>query len=224
MKLRLSTFLTLSFFVTISAFAIGQTEPTQPVVTKLDITAELAKDLDNTNWIGNSGVYLSSTSKIGIGNSAVMVFGYSEGSLYYLSKINPVLDKLINKGAGGLCVSSLPRRVEFFRNSQTGEVSGSVFVPRIDKKTGARSTAQINLEHVNFIEEGARLQILDWEIVTKKGKKKYIPTRYDLRKADLSAAPPADSSATQQKNQEVAKALRAQIDVCLKEKPWLQAR
>lgn len=90
----------------------------QQASESIDATTDMARDLDNTNWTGVSGLFLNPESAKGITSSSAMVFGYSDGQLYCLSKINPVLDKLINKGAGGLCGKSERRRVEFFKDAK----------------------------------------------------------------------------------------------------------
>lgn len=212
--------LTLSFCLTLLASTWASA---QEVSESIDVTAEMAKDLDNSNWTGISGLFFNSKSSKGITNSSAMVFGFSDGQLYYLSKINPVLDKLINKGAGGLCVKSEPRRVEFFKDSKTGKVSGLVNVPKLNKKTGQRSYAKIKLEHVILTANATQLKILDWEISLKEGKKTYIPTRYNLSKTDLTSVTPlAPGSKAKPSLHQIAKALRIQLDDCLKEKPWLK--
>lgn len=212
--------LVLSFCLTLMS---GSWALAQEANESINVTAEMGRDLDNTNWTGVSGLFLNKKKTAGITNSSAMVFGLSDGNLYYLSKINPILDKLVNKGAGGLCVKSEPRRVEFFKDSKSGEVSGLVHVPKLDKKTGKRSYAKIKLEHVNLLENATQLKILDWEISLKEGKKTYLPTHYNLAKIDLTDVTEADPTSKQKPTiAQIAKALRAQLNECLKEKPWLK--
>ena len=163
---------------------------------------EIQKQLDNTQWTGVAGIGLFGNYKAG--NTVDMAFQVQDGKLFYLSKINNLLDGSIEKKAQGLCVKSPPREVTFFPSEDGKSLEGRVILPEVIEETGEIKFYSIPVNSVSLNKNFFKFNSIPITL-GKKGKVR------------LNVSYIVGSEST-----EVSNELAVQLRDCLEKKPWIK--